>query len=121
MEHFSGLCVLTTNFKDGLDKAFIRRIKYFVDFSFPSIEERTSLWEALLPDEAPTHNLHMKKLARLKLSGGQIRNVLTNAAFYAAADTTSDAIHMRHIRLAAEREYRKTHQALPVKLVMDWT
>ena len=35
LESFRGLAVLTTNFKENLDQAFLRRIRFHIEFPFP--------------------------------------------------------------------------------------
>ena len=40
MERFKGLAILATNRKKDLDEAFLRRLRYIVDFPLPDAEER---------------------------------------------------------------------------------
>lgn len=44
MESYQGLVILTTNSKESLDKAFLRRIRFIVDFPVPPREERKKIW-----------------------------------------------------------------------------
>jgi SpoVK/Ycf46/Vps4 family AAA+-type ATPase len=110
MEAYRGLAVLTTNLRGALDPAFLRRIRYIVNFPFPDASLRQRIWERMFPPEAPTQDLGMEKLARLQLPGGNIRNIAMNAAFLAADEGTP--IRMAHLLLAARRECAKLDKPL---------
>ncbi len=49
MEAYRGLAILTTNMKKALDTAFLRRIRFVVDFPFPGEHERAQIWRRVLP------------------------------------------------------------------------
>jgi SpoVK/Ycf46/Vps4 family AAA+-type ATPase len=80
MEAFSGLAVLATNMKSALDPAFVRRLRFIVNFPFPGIAERKRIWEQALPAETPAEALDYDRLARLSISGGNIHSIALNAA-----------------------------------------
>jgi SpoVK/Ycf46/Vps4 family AAA+-type ATPase len=105
MEAYRGLAILTTNMRGALDSAFLRRIRFAVDFPFPDAPQRAAIWRRVFPPDAPTIGLDVDRLARLRLAGGNIRNIALNAAF-AAADA-GEAVQMRHVRVAAQTEYAK--------------
>ena len=105
LEAYRGLAVLTTNLKDNLDPAFLRRLHYVVDFPLPQPAERTRMWTQAFPPGVPTHALDPAALARLDLTGGQIRNVALGAAFLAAEAGTP--VTMALVSEAARREYAK--------------
>jgi hypothetical protein len=84
-ESYRGLAILATNMKSALDPAFLRRLRFVVDFPFPGPAERTRLWAQAFPAGVPTAGLEPELLARLNLTGGSIRNIALNAAFLAAA------------------------------------
>ena len=44
MESYNGLAILMTNAKDALDAAFLRRLRFVVQFPFPDVRLRTELW-----------------------------------------------------------------------------
>src|SRR5207253_10574176 len=54
MEQFSGIAVLATNRKNDLDKAFLRRLRFLVDFLPPGPDERMGLWHRALLPQAPS-------------------------------------------------------------------
>src|SRR5579863_2496654 len=44
MEVYRGLAILTTNQKSALDTAFLRRLRFIVQFPFPDARERAEIW-----------------------------------------------------------------------------
>ena len=118
IESWRGLAILTSNMRQAIDSAFLRRLRFIVNFPFPDDAARAQIWQRAFPAAAPQEGLDMAKLARLSLSGGHIRNVALNAAFLAADETR--AISMRHLRMAAEAEFAKIEKPLPVGDVGDW-
>jgi hypothetical protein len=107
MEEYEGVAILATNLRDHLDAAFLRRLRFVVEFPFPDEEYRRRIWQALFPHEAPLgDDVDLGLLAReIKLAGGNIRNIGLAAAFYAAGD--GDVIEMPHLMKAAQREFQK--------------
>jgi hypothetical protein len=107
IEQFSGLAVLGTNISRNIDAAFVRRMQHIVEFPFPDAEHRERIWRGMFPREAPVAgDVDFTFLARqFDLSGGNIRNVVTAAAFLAAEQ--SMPIAMKHLVHATGREYQK--------------
>lgn len=112
MESFNGLAILTTNLKDGLDEAFLRRIRFFVNFPFPSERQRSEIWKRVFPKEVPLGEMDYERLSKIKLSGANIRNIAINAAFLAAEQ--GGRIEMPDILEAAKQEFEKTGRYLVV-------
>lgn len=110
MEEYRGLAILCTNRRSSLDRAFLRRLRFLVEFPFPDGEQRRTIWQKVFPVEAPLEALDLDALARLEISGGNIRNVALNAAFLAAQQQTN--IQMKHVLHAARREYVKIDKLL---------
>ncbi len=108
MEAYKGLAILTTNMRSALDKAFLRRIRFVVQFPFPDVEMRTEIWKKIFPQQVK-HRLDLEKLSRLSLPGGSISNIALNAAFFAASD--GDEVLMSHISKAAKAEYDKLEKS----------
>jgi hypothetical protein len=107
MEEHRGLAILATNRKADLDRAFLRRLRFVMDFPLPDAAARRRIWERLLPATLPTEGLDLDALARLDLAGGAIRNVALNGAFLAAAESAAGPLRMAHLMEAARREYAK--------------
>lgn len=105
MEDYRGLAILATNRKSLLDQAFLRRLRFLVDFPFPSVADRVRIWQGAFPPQAEKETLDYEFLGRLEIAGGNISNIALNAAFLAAGEGTS--IQMRHVMTAAQREYAK--------------
>jgi hypothetical protein len=86
MEAFTGLAILATNMKAALDPAFMRRLRFIVQFPFPGPEQRQAMWAQAFPSAAQLDEIDTKRLARFALSGGNIHSIALNAAFMAPAD-----------------------------------
>jgi hypothetical protein len=118
MESYRGLAVLTTNMRSALDPAFLRRLRFVVNFPFPGPAERARLWQRVFPPSTPTEGLDVTKLARLSVAGGNIRQIALHAAF-AAADA-GGTVGMAQILRAAEAEYAKLDRPLTEAEVVGW-
>jgi ATPase family associated with various cellular activities (AAA)/Winged helix domain, variant len=118
MESYLGLAILATNMKSALDAAFLRRIRFVVDFPFPDASQRAEIWRRVFPPGTPTEGLNTAKLARLSVAGGNIRNIALNAAFLAA--NQSEPVRMSHLLRAARREYNKLEKPLTDAEVGGW-
>jgi SpoVK/Ycf46/Vps4 family AAA+-type ATPase len=107
MEAYDGVTILATNLRANLDEAFTRRLQFVVDFPFPEKEDRLRIWQTLFPATVPqAEALDFARLAeRFKLAGGNIRNVIMNAAYLAAAD--GKQVTMEHLMHSIRREMQK--------------
>ncbi|WP_329549067.1 ATP-binding protein [Streptomyces sp. NBC_01356] len=118
MEAYRGLAILTTNMKKALDTAFMRRIRFVVDFPFPAEHERAEIWRRVLPPQTPTKGIDPELLAQLTVAGGSIRNIALSGAFLAAEE--GDRLQMRHMLAAARTEYVKLERSLTASEVRGW-
>jgi hypothetical protein len=122
MESYRGLAILTTNLRDALDTAFLRRIRFIVNFPFPDATQRAQIWRRIFPVATPVDGLDADKLAQLSVAGGAIRNIALYAAFL-AADAGAEGetpVGMAHILAAARREYAKMERNLTDAEVRGW-
>jgi ATP-dependent 26S proteasome regulatory subunit len=118
LESYRGLAILATNLKKTLDNAFLRRLRFVIDFPFPAVTDRRRLWEKVFLQEDAKHNLpappldilDYERLARLNLTGGHIHNVALNACFI-AADSRSK-VTMPIVLEAARAEFLKLDRAM---------
>lgn len=105
--HGGGLLFFTTNLRQSLDTAFLRRLRFIIEFPRPTVEAREQIWRQCLP--AGSHSLDdaaFKQLARrIDLTGGHIRQITLRAAFIAAA--AGSLIGLKHIAPAASAELAK--------------
>jgi SpoVK/Ycf46/Vps4 family AAA+-type ATPase len=118
MESYRGLAILTTNMKQALDPAFMRRIRFIVQFPFPDASQRAEIWRRVFPGATPTNGLNVDRLARLNVAGGNIRNIALNAAFLAA--DAGESVSMTHLIHAARSEYAKLEKPLTEAEIGGW-
>ncbi len=114
MEEYEGIAILTTNLRSSIDNAFVRRLRFIIDFPLPNERDRKIIWERILPTAMPRHadiDIDLDLLARQhKISGANIRNIVLAAAFLAASD--GNVVTMDHFIWATKREYQKMGQLL---------
>jgi hypothetical protein len=121
MEQFDGIAVLSTNRKGDLDKAFLRRIRFMVDFQQPGPAERLALWRRALMAQSPSGEELLDAIdwdllaSKLNMTGAGITAAALGAAFLARAE--GSRIAMSHVLHAARREMNK--QGLVVRSG-DW-
>ena len=118
MEAYHGLAILTTNMKSALDSAFMRRIRFIIQFPFPDTKQRAAIWRRIFPSATPTDGLDIERLAQLNVPGGNIRNIALNAAFLAA--DAAQPVRMTHLLRAARGEYTKLEKVLTESEIAGW-
>ncbi len=112
MERFKGIAVLATNRRKDLDEAFMRRLRYVIEFPLPGIAERERLWHSTFPREVDSSALDVPYLARqFTLAGGHIRSIAFNACLQAANDGRPK-IEMQPVLCAVKRELDKLNRPL---------
>jgi hypothetical protein len=106
LESHEGIVILTTNAANAIDPAFLRRIRYRVEFPEPDEHERRGLWKAMVPVKTPlATDVDFAMLGRkFRLTGGHIKNAVVRAAFLAAAEGTP-AITQDLLMRAAQLEW----------------
>ena len=110
MEQYRGLAILATNMKSALDQAFMRRLRFIVNFPVPSPAERKLIWQKVFPAQLPKAVLDYDRLARFSLTGGNIHSIALNAAFLAAQDQTP--VTMPLALRAMRAEFRKLERPI---------
>lgn len=110
LETFRGIAILTSNKRQAIDEAFLRRIRFIVAFPHPDRRLRAEVWRRMFPAAALTEGLDPERLARLDVAPGNIRQIALNAAFLAAEAGTP--INMACILQAAQIEYAKLEKPL---------
>lgn len=118
MEAYRGLAILTTNRRDALDTAFLRRLRFVIAFPFPDVAQRIRIWERIFPSAMPTEALDISKLARLNVTGGNIRNIALNAAFLAA--DLGEPVRMHHLLRTARSECAKIEKPVTEAEIGGW-
>jgi SpoVK/Ycf46/Vps4 family AAA+-type ATPase len=111
IEQFDGIAILATNRKNDLDPAFLRRLRFVIDFLPPDKAQRRELWHKALPALSPSGERILGQVDshwlgdNLELNGAQIKAIALGAAFLARSEGT--LIGMKHIDLSAQREFAK--------------
>ena len=108
MERFKGLAILATNRKKDLDDAFLRRLRFVVDFPLPGAGERLRIWQTVMPPDVDAGELDLPFLAqRFPLAGGHIRAIVFHACLQSAHEGTRRVLTMPAVIRAVRREYDK--------------
>ncbi|KST65681.1 ATP-binding protein [Mastigocoleus testarum] len=120
LEDYNGLSIITTNIKDALDTAFLRRLRFVVEFPFPNEEERIKIWQRVFPHGVLDidESRDFEKLGRLNVAGGNIKSIALRAAFRAAQE--GKKIQMIHLLEATQSEYIKLERTLTPNETYDW-
>jgi AAA+ superfamily predicted ATPase len=120
MEEYEGVAILTTNFRSNMDEAFVRRLRYIIEFVLPGELERRRIWELIWPEHLPRDpDLDLEFMAsKCELPGANIRNIALRAAFLAAAD--GGVVGMVHLIVALQREYQKMGKMLMLEQLGEY-
>jgi ATPase family associated with various cellular activities (AAA) len=118
IESYRGVAILTTNMQHALDSAFMRRIRFIVQFPFPDAGSRARIWQRIFPSATPIGPVDYERLAQLNVSGGVIRNIAMHAAFRAAEE--QEPISMKHLFAASRTEYSKMDKPLTAAETRGW-
>ena len=115
VEEHPGVVLLTSNFPQSIDEAFMRRLRFRIDFPRPEASERAAMWGRMIAKEAPQDaDLKLQALAdHYELSGGEIRNAVLRAALYAAGEDRR--ITAQDLERSARAEYRQLGRLVPIQ------
>jgi hypothetical protein len=119
VEDFRGIALLSTNKRENMDAAFLRRIRYVLDFTKPTATERLAIWRRIvgeLAGEPAVAKLGtaMGPLAHgAELSGAQIKLAMLSAIFAARSERVP--IALRHLLHGVSRELAKEGRAMSPK------
>ncbi len=120
MERFKGLAILATNRRKDLDDAFMRRLRFVLEFPIPDVAERLQIWQLVFPSGVDVSDIDFKYLAKqFQLSGGHIRSIAFNACLR-AADTAEDTVKggkvvMVDLLMAVKRELEKINRTADIE------
>lgn len=81
IESFNGLVILSSNYKDNIDHAFLRRFNSIIHFPKPKEAERLKLWKLTIPEDTIlSDDLDLEVIAKkYNLTGAHIENVVLHA------------------------------------------
>lgn len=109
IEEYDGIVILASNYSQNIDSAIMRRIRYTVHFSLPDEKTREEIWRSTFSPEVPRGDIDYEYLARqFEFSGGQIKNIVLNAVFLAAAEDSE--VTMKHMVRAISLDLVKDKQ-----------
>ncbi len=110
IEDYEGIVILSTNYLVSFDEAFKRRIKFVIDFTLPTFEERRQLWSNAIPSTLPCSEIDLDYLSHFELSGSNIKNIVIFGAFEAAAD--KEVLRMKHLVKGIQNEFSKNGKVM---------
>ena len=116
IETYPGVALLATNKKSNIDTAFIRRLRYVLEFSKPDAAQRQQIWQRLIGELAGAERLSVLEDALeslssgLEMTGAQIKLAVLSALFAARRDRTS--LSLIHLIKGIERELMKAGRSL---------
>lgn len=78
IENSSLFAIITTNYSQNIDPAFMRRFNYTIEFPQPDSNLRIELWKKLMPTKFPLNAcVNLEKLAfRYPVNGGDIKKII---------------------------------------------
>lgn len=120
MERFKGLAILATNRRKDLDEAFLRRLRYIIEFPLPDAPQRKAIWKQVIPENVDTSLLDFDFLARqFQLTGGHIRSIVFNACLQTADGSwqgnARPQLTMDRLLVAVKREYDKLKRSVSLE------
>jgi hypothetical protein len=112
IEDFAGIVILSTNLKDNIDTAFLRRFQIITEFALPDRKQRSQIWQKLLK-EMGKGKVNLKEedyieLSKTELSGGAITNIVNYALL--KSSFTKKAIQYNLLKEGIVRELRKENR-----------
>jgi hypothetical protein len=121
MDRFRGLAILATNRKKDLDEAFLRRLRYVIEFPLPAEPERLAIWKQCIPPQVAAEGIDFAFLAHeFALPGGNVRSIVLNACLQSASSQQRPALQMHTLMDAVEREYEKLGRPLSREQKTQW-
>lgn len=108
VENFNGLVILTSNFKNNIDDAFLRRFNSIIHFNKPTAEERLQLWQNCMPNKTKLKDNSILEIVakNYELNGAQIVSAMAFACLQ-TLDANTTIIDSQHILKGIELEYSK--------------
>jgi hypothetical protein len=123
MERFKGLAILATNRRKDLDEAFLRRLRFIIEFPLPDEERRRELWRQMVPEGVDADGIDFGFLARqFPLAGGHIRSAVFHACLQGArhARDGERRLRMEDVVAAVKREYDKLNRPVGFETFGPW-
>jgi len=116
LESYDGIALLATNRKANIDPAFVRRLRYVLEFPKPDAEQRWHIWMRVIDGLAGSESAarlrpFLRRLASEQdVTGAQIKYAALSALFAARREGT--ALQADHLVRGLDRELNKEGRAL---------
>ena len=115
MENFSGIMIGTTNMKENVDPAFIRRFNRIVDFSYPDRNAIGLLWSDYFPEYAISSKM-LDSIAQTESVGpGDFANLSDTCKYMEKNEISTDFI-LRELLNDAEMRGGKKHRPIGFRI-----
>lgn len=115
VEQFNGLVILTSNFKNNIDDALLRRFNSIIKFSKPNAEERIKLWTNSIPKKLSVSKDVLEKIGeKYELTGAQIISAIMHASLL-SIEEKSTKLSTENLLLGIKAEFDKEEKSF-VKL-----
>ncbi len=115
MEDYRGIVILASRSKEAIDPAFLCRLDYVVEFALPDLAQRAAIWRRIFPPDTPVEALDPERLARLPLTGANIRDIARSSALLAARE--GQPVRMSHLLRAAQSECAKIDRPIDLAAI----
>jgi hypothetical protein len=83
LEYYQGICFLTTNRVTSIDHAFQSRVDLFLQYTDLTVAARRQVWDNFIHrtghDKFSLSNNDLDELAKIKLNGREIKNLIKTA------------------------------------------
>jgi adenylate kinase family enzyme len=116
VESFPGIALMATNQKGNIDPAFIRRLRYVLEFARPDAAQRLEIWRKVVgglaeQEQAAALGRGLEALATaVDVTGSQIKFATLGALF--GAQREGGPIELVHLIRGLDRELAKEGRAL---------
>jgi ATPase family associated with various cellular activities (AAA) len=116
IENYPGIVILATNLKSNLDSAFVRRLRYLVEFPKPDAALQRTLWTKLVTALAGQTRARQLEPAlegfstAAEVTGAQIKYAVLTALFAARAEGAP--LQPRHLLVGLDRELGKEGRSI---------
>ena len=119
IESYPGIALLATNQKGNIDPAFLRRLRFLVNYAKPDAMQRLLIWEKIVGQMLGDEALRSARPAlaqvaeSVEVTGAQIKNAVLGAIFI--AKRAGEPCGPPHIAQSLHRELAKQGRALSTR------
>ena len=111
MESYRGLAILTTNLRANVDRAFLRRLRFVVQFPFPDAAQRAEIWRRMFPPAAPLDGIDARRARAARRVSGGVDPRRSRSRRRSPPPRTGPAVTPAHVLRAARGRVRQGRAA----------